>query len=309
MRLHAGVWAHTFLYSFLPLFSFALDPAELHRELDQVADAESFVPGVAPLDEPKVEVKTSGVVPISQPQSIPISAQQMRSRVEAVAENYQAPANPVLQLYVQETKQYLKDATEAEKAAEMYAKMSQELIKTGALKATTQSLTRQEMGRVGARLWAHSVYAFEKMLLDKSGSIGMAAAAKGGIPYQKMVDAYTKQQGVFDSAAQGYALRVSEILPVSKKLMTYANQYRLQGNDKMADDYDNQAASLMKQAEAFAAESKKRLQNGHRAKRCCPRHSKNGWHSRRKGSVCCHEGGSYANTTVTSLPFHARTPA
>merc|ERR1719160_2291714 len=94
------------------------------------------------------------------------------------------------------------------------------------------------------------------MLTDNTGSIAAAAAAKGGIPYQKLVDAYVKQQGVYDVAAQGYALRVSEILPVSKKLMTYANQFRLQGNDKQADDYDNQARSLMGQAEAFAANSK-----------------------------------------------------
>merc|ERR1719160_2206657 len=138
----------------------------------------------------------------------------------------------------------------------MYSKMSEELIKQGALKAQTQSLTKGEINRVGAKLWAHAVYMFEKMLTDNSGSIGAAAAAKGGIPYQKVVDAYVKQQGVYDVAAQGYALRVGEILPVAKKLMTYANQFRLQGNDKNADDYDNQATSLMKQADSFAGASR-----------------------------------------------------
>merc|ERR1719160_2186455 len=138
----------------------------------------------------------------------------------------------------------------------MYSKMSEELIKQGALTAQTQALTSQEINRVGAKLWAHAVYMFEKMLTDNSGSIGAAAAAKGGIPYQKVVDAYVKQQGVYDVAAQGYALRVGEILPVAKKLMTYANQFRLQGNEKTASDYDNQATSLMKQAESFAANSK-----------------------------------------------------
>merc|ERR1719240_2067212 len=135
--------------------------------------------------------------------------------------------------------------------------MNEELLKKGALAAQTSSLTAQEMSRVGAKLSAHNVYTFEKMMTDNSGSIGAAAAAKAGIPYQKVVNAYIKQQGVYDVAAQGYALRVGEILPVSKKLMTYANQFRLQGDTKTADDYDNQATSLMAQADAFAAESKK----------------------------------------------------
>merc|ERR1719453_2130308 len=193
-------------------------------------------------------------MPLSLPHTA--SAQQINTKVHAATEAYQAPANPVLQLYVQEAKQYEKDATEAEKAAEMYATMSKELITKGALKAQTQAITRGEMGRVHAKNWGHSVYVFEKMLTDPTGSIDAAGAAKGAAPYAKIVNAYVKQQGVFDVAAQGYALRVGEILPVAKKLMTYANQFRLQGNNKQADDYDNQATSLMGQAEAFAANSK-----------------------------------------------------
>merc|ERR1719453_1984605 len=193
-------------------------------------------------------------MPLSLPHTA--SAQQINTKVHAATEAYQAPANPVLQLYVQEAKQYEKDATEAEKAAEMYATMSKELITKGALKAQTQAITRGEMGRVHAQNWGHSVYVFEKMLTDPTGSIDAAGAAKGAAPYAKVVNAYVKQQGVFDVAAQGYALRVGEILPVAKKLMTYANQFRLQGNDKQADDYDNQATSLMKQADSFASASK-----------------------------------------------------
>lgn len=249
--LRIGVWAHLLQY----FGSFALDPAQLQSELDQVANAQAHAPpGIVPVDLAKVQATPPGVAPLSM--SHTASAQQIGARVEATTAAYQAPANPVLELYMQETKQYEKDATEAQKAAQMYAKMSEELIKKGALKAQTQALTSQEVSRVGAKLWGHAVYTFEKMLTDNTGSIAAAAAAKGGIPYQKVVDAYVKQQGIYDVAAQGYALRVSEILPVSKKLMTYANQFRLQGNNKQADDYDNQATSLMSQAEAFASNSK-----------------------------------------------------
>lgn len=263
--LQAHVWANFLLCLSLLPRSFALDPAALHGELDQVATAEAQAPpGVVPFDVAKTEAappmvaKTEaapfGVAPLNLPHTL--AAQQTSSKMQAGSQAIQAPSNPVLQLYVQETKQYEKDAEEAQKAAEMYSKMSQELITQGALKGQTQALTKGEMSRVHAKLWAHSVYTFEKMLTDKTGSVAAAAFPKGGAPYQKMVVAYTKQQGVFDVAAQGYALRVGEILPVAKKLMTYANQYRLQGNDKQADDYDTQATSLMSQAEAFASNSK-----------------------------------------------------
>jgi hypothetical protein len=232
-----------------------LDPSELRGQLDEITNAQAQAPpGVVPFDVAKTEAAPPGVAPLSLPHTV--SAQQTGAQVQAVTQAYQAPANPVLQLYVSETLQYEKDATEAEKAAEMYATMSKELITKGALKAQTSAITQGEMGRVHAKAWAHSVYTFEKMLTDPTGSIDAAGAAKGAAPYAKIVDAYVKQQGVFDVAAQGYALRVGEILPVAKKLMTYANQFRLQGDDKNADDYDNQAVSLMKQADSFAGASK-----------------------------------------------------
>lgn len=252
--LRAQVWAHLLMRLCLLLpCSFALDPSALHSELDQVAQSVAKAPpGVVPFDVAKTEALP--VAPLNAPRRV--SAQQTGAKIQAGVQAIQAPTNPVLQLYVEETRQYEKDATEAEKAAEMYAKMSQELISQGALQAQTSSLTQGEMGRVHAKQWAHSVYTFEKMLTEPLGSIAAGAFVKGGAPYSKLVADYTKQQGVFDVAAQGYALRVGEILPVAKKLMTYANQYRLQGNDKQADDYDNQATSLMSQAEAFASNSK-----------------------------------------------------
>jgi hypothetical protein len=189
------------------------------------------------------------------------SAQQISSSVQSVdqgavaSQAKQAPINPVLSLYRDWTLQYAKDATEANKAAQMYAKMSQSLL-NGPLKQTTASLTQQEMGRIGIKTWGHAVYEFEKMLQNDGGTRAAAAAAKAAAPYNKLVGDYVKAQGIYDSTAMGYALRITLDVPLAKKLVTYANQYRLQGDNKMADNYDNQASSLMGQAENMARISK-----------------------------------------------------
>ncbi len=61
-------------------------------------------------------------------------------------------------------------------------------------------------------------------------------------------------QTAYDTTAQGYALRIGMDQDAAKKLQTYANQYKLEGNTERSNTYAGQAALLMKQAENYRGE-------------------------------------------------------
>lgn len=216
-----------------------LNPADLQKQLAQVSAAQAADAPVAPAE--------TSVQPVQQ-----LVAVQQAGKVQA---KQPASDNPVLNLYLQETLQYEKDAAEAEKAAAMYQKMTHDVLQ-GPLKADTSGLTAMEMGRIGVNNWGHAVLSFEDMLHAKAGALAAAAAAKAAKPYNDAVAAYAKAQGAYDSTAMAYDLRIPSDEANARKLITYANQYRLQGNDGMADKYDNMATAYVEQAETFAGQAR-----------------------------------------------------
>jgi len=157
--------------------------------------------------------------------------------------------NPAVAMYRRWTLQYEKDAVEAEKAAEMYSKMTQDVLKNS--KETTAAITAGELQRIGADTWAHSAWQFEQMLTDPLPGKAALAAAKAAAPYGKAYTQYAAAQAQYNAAATGYALRVGMDQKLAKQLQTYSDQYRLQGEKVMADSYKSQATLLMKQATSF----------------------------------------------------------
>lgn len=159
--------------------------------------------------------------------------------------------NPVVALYRKWTMEYQKDAEEAEKAAAMYADMTEKAADSKGLLDQTHAVARQDLNRIGVGTWAHATWQVEQMLRDPAPGQAAAAGAAAAAPYNKAYDEYTASKNSYDAAAQAYGLRVGMDEGLSKKLATYSNQYRLEGNQLMADEYENQAKLLMQQAEKF----------------------------------------------------------
>jgi hypothetical protein len=162
--------------------------------------------------------------------------------------------NPLLMYYRRETRQYQRDAVAAEKAAMMYSKMAQEAVPIAAKAAT--KLAKEELSRIDVDTWAHSTWQFEQMLHNPLPGKAAAAAAAAAAPIEKVVGDYAKSETAYDVTAQEYGNRVALDTDLSKKLITYAHQYALQGNKEMSDAYDEQATLLMNQATKFADISK-----------------------------------------------------
>jgi len=159
-------------------------------------------------------------------------------------------ANPLLDLYAKETAAYAKDAEDAEKAAAMYTKMTQDALP--GIKASALKIGGEEMNRVHVKEWAGAAWNFERMLLDPRAAKAGAAIGKATAVYAKAEGEYRKSQAAYDVTSQGYMLRAGGDAGQSKKLMALANQYRLEGKTDMANDYQTQAETLMKQSKGFA---------------------------------------------------------
>merc|ERR1719329_1199888 len=89
------------------------------------------------------------------------------------------------------------------------------------------------------------------MLNDPAPAKGAAAAAKATAPYNKAYGEYVAAQNAYNGAATGYALRSKMDAGLAKQLGSYGNQYELEGNMVMANDYHAQSNQLMTQATNF----------------------------------------------------------
>jgi len=158
--------------------------------------------------------------------------------------------NPLLAMYRKWTLQYEKDAVDAYGEAQKYEEETQKLA---------DSVTAQTMaGKVQKKLkdqgvsdWAYAAWTVQGMLNDPAPLKAAAAAAKAAGPYAAAYAAYDKAKVQYDGAAQGYALRAKQDAGLAHQLMSYSNQFRLQGNNQRADEYKGQSSNLMTQADKF----------------------------------------------------------
>jgi len=255
-----GVFVAAFLFE-----AASLDPNALRQQLETQDELSQSTPqsslgmtpsnAIGPLPPPPP-------APLAQSlgQQISLAEQQQeqgqeQGQAQGEGEDQQAdqPApNPTLQLYRMRTLQYEKDATEAAKAATMYAQMTKQLVDSGTIKATTKSLASAEMARIGVPLWGHATWEVEKMLTNPAPGKAAKAFAGAAAPYMKLAGEYGAAQNAYNAAAGGYSFRVTLDRDAAKKLQNSANQMRLEGNNGEADKYQADAASLMGQAETFA---------------------------------------------------------
>merc|ERR1719160_2146804 len=105
------------------------------------------------------------------------------------------------------------------------------------------------MKRIDMPTWAHAAWDFEKMLTNPLPGRAAAAAAKAAAPIDATAADYVKSEKIYDGASQAYAERVGMDQGLAKQLATYANQYRLQGDEVLAKTYGEQSTELMKQAQ------------------------------------------------------------
>lgn len=157
--------------------------------------------------------------------------------------------NPVIALYRRWTKQYLRDAEQANAAAQHYAELTKAAIEP--IEQETKKEAAAEMQRVGVREWGHATMQFEQLLENKQAANAARAAASASAPFMAAAGKYQQAQLAYDAAAQGYTLRVGADIARARKLQSVANQYALEGQKELAATYGGQAAVLLKQATSF----------------------------------------------------------
>jgi hypothetical protein len=161
-----------------------------------------------------------------------------------------AAANPLLSLYRKWTFQYEKDADEALGEAKFYADETQKLADKVTAKGEGIKV-RKKLTDMGVSDWAYAAWTVQGMLNDPAPVKAGAAAAKAAAPYNAAYAAYDTAKVQYDTAAQGYALRAKMDAGLAHQLMSYSNQFRLQGNNQRADEYKGQSTGLMTQANTF----------------------------------------------------------
>lgn len=157
--------------------------------------------------------------------------------------------------YEEMTEKYEKDAKEANEAARHYSELAKEALP--GLQKRADEIVGDEFERLGVGAWARAAWGFQKMLWNPAPREAAKAAAEAAKPYNKAVADYTRAQTGYDTTAQMYALRVGMDYDQAKKLRTYANQYKLEGNKEMEETFETQAQLLGKQAETYSGLAEK----------------------------------------------------
>jgi len=160
------------------------------------------------------------------------------------------PGNPLLSMYRKWTLQYEKDAVEAYAETEHYSEETQKLAAQANAKDRGVKV-KKKLKDLGVDNWAFAAWTVQGMLNDPAPVKAAAAAAKATAPYNAAYAAYDKAKVQYDGAAQGYALRAKQDAGLAHQLMSYSNQFRLQGNTEQADTYKGQSTGLMTQADKF----------------------------------------------------------
>jgi len=176
--------------------------------------------------------------------------------------------NPLMEMYHKWTLQYERDAVDAAAAAKHYAQLAHEAVALAQKEAHV--LGANEMMRIGVNTWAHAAWQFEKMLTNSAPAQAAKAATAAAAPFNKIVEDYKAAQGAYDSTAQGYALRVGMDDALAKKLMTYSNQYKLQGDKDMEETFKTQATLLANQAENYGNLAKQYTAMAHKIHNVIP---------------------------------------
>jgi len=214
--------------------------------------------------------------------------------------------NPLLAMYRKWTLQYEKDAQEATSAAAYYAHQTK-LLEEQVSAADVGDTMKKKLAADGVPVWAYAAWTVQGMLSDQTPVRAAAAAAEAAAPYNAAYAAYDKAKAQFNSAAVGYALRAKQDADLAHNLMSYANQFRLQGNTQQADVYKGQATSLMTQAEKFSGLADKDTQMAEKIYGVLP--SIQGW-AGKAGAAAAYDENPLGNLPAKDVfPFTVVPPA
>jgi len=214
--------------------------------------------------------------------------------------------NPLLAMYRKWTLQYEKDATDAYNSATYYSDETKKLADS--INANTMGAkVRKKMKDQGVSDWAYAAWTVQGMLNDPAPLKAAAAASEAAAPYAAAYGAYDKAKVQYDGAAQGYALRAKQDSGLAHQLMSYSNQFRLQGNDQRADEYKGQSMNLMKQADAFKGLAKTYSETASRIYGVLP--SIQGW-AGKAGAYAAYEENPFGALPAKEIfPFTVVPPA
>lgn len=214
--------------------------------------------------------------------------------------------NPLLTMYRKWTLQYQKDAQEASSAAAYYAQQTRLLEEQVNPEAIANTVNKR-LAADGVPVWAYAAWTVQGMLNDPTPVKAAAAAAEAAAPYNAAYAAYDKAKVQFNTAAVGYALRAKQDADLAHNLMSYSNQFRLQGNTEQADTYKGQATNLMKQAEKFKGLADKDNQMAEKIYGVLP--SIQGW-AGKAGAAAAYDENPLGNLPAKDIfPFTVVPPA
>lgn len=158
--------------------------------------------------------------------------------------------NPALEPYLRITRQYVKDAEEAEAEAEKYTELIKEAIPQVAEKVKGE--TQADLDRIHIKPWSAAVWGVQKLLDNTKPAEAAAAAGAAGAPFAKVATDYLNSMVAYDAVAQEYALRVQADVTHAQQLQGYSRQYQMEGGDPaLVENYHQQAVNLMNQAESY----------------------------------------------------------
>lgn len=214
--------------------------------------------------------------------------------------------NPLLTMYRKWTLQYEKDAEEASSAAQYYAQQTK-LLEESVNPEKIGEQVKKRLASDGVPLWAYAAWTVQGMLNDPAPVKAAAAAAEAAAPYNAAYAAYDKAKVQFNTAAVGYALRAKQDAELAHNLMSYSNQFRLQGNAQQADVYKGQATNLMKQADTFKGLANKDQQMADKIYGVLP--SIQGW-AGKAGAAAAYDENPLGNLPAKDVfPFTVVPPA
>lgn len=151
--------------------------------------------------------------------------------------------------YRLEAQQYERAAQEAANEARKFEQKTKNLVYYGGSK--TAKLTHQELQRRHLGVWANAAWKVQQMLDDPKPVQAAADAERATLPYIRAYEGYQATSAQYGRTAQAYALRANSDAGTARQLATYANQYRLQGDENTGDLYEHHSRQLMTQADSY----------------------------------------------------------
>jgi len=154
----------------------------------------------------------------------------------------------------QQTAKYNQEAQAAEAEAAMWARKA---YVASSDSGSTQEMTNVEIRKRGVADWVKAAGNFKRILNDRTGSYANGPAGASSLPYVKAEMSYAASQLQYAGAAGAFKVRAQTSQDAMKRLQSYADQYRMVGDQKKAELYGREAEDLEKDAEDAQATADK----------------------------------------------------